>query len=163
MPQSTTDAQIRARVDQFVTELSGLIREAALESVSEAIARSGLGPAPHRTTKKKASRKKAGRRRASSGADLADPVLAHIKANPGSRAEEIARTLGANGEDVKRALQGLKAAGAVKARGKARGTNYVAAGRGGGGATRKKKAARKKGVRRKRASRKPSSPDVAMA
>lgn len=124
MSPSTADSQIRARIDQFVSELSGVIRETAFEAVREALG-DGAAPRPVRRGKN------AGRRAASSGADVSGAVLAHVRSNPGSRAEQITAALGANGDAVKKALARLKNDGAIKARGVKRGTNYVAVGGGG--------------------------------
>ncbi len=55
---------------------------------------------------------------------LAGRVLDLIAKNPGLRAEEITKQLRARPDAVKAALAGLRAAGRVKASGKARGTRY---------------------------------------
>lgn len=52
---------------------------------------------------------------------MGDTVLAHVKANPGQRVEEIGRELGVATKDL------------TRPEGQKRGTKYFAGGRGGGG------------------------------
>ena len=152
MPQSAIDSQIQSRVEQFVDELSGLIREAAFDAVHLAL---GNGAAPRSSPRpsKKASRKQApnGRIRRSPAdlGRLSGTLVAHVRSNPGQRLEEIGTALRVDTATLKQPIAMLLAEGKLKKAGLARGTNYTV-GRTGGA----KKATRKKGGRRKRAARK---------
>jgi CRP-like cAMP-binding protein len=53
-------------------------------------------------------------------------VLAHIKAHPGLRSEQIAKDLGLKPKDVSKVLKALREERLVKVRGKRRGTMYEA-------------------------------------
>ena len=148
MPLSTIDSQIQARIDEFVQELSGLIREAALEAVQEALggtatpAKRGPGRRKGVTRKKAAKRggrkkaakratrktsKKAGARKKRSSAavqKIAERALAHVKKKPGVGAIEIAKALRMTSKDVQRPLQILMAEKKVRTTGQRRGTKY---------------------------------------
>ena len=150
MANQSAEAQIRARVDAFVGELSGLIREAALEAVHEALVRDAAGIS---TTRRKPGRpaKQAGRRSRGAAFDAAT-VLAAIKSNPGTRTEIIAKGLGTDSKALKPAIDELVATKQISRKGKARGTTLHPTGGGSAAPAAKKKATRKK--RRKATSRK---------
>ena len=54
-------------------------------------------------------------------------VLAFLKDHPGSSSEQVSQAVGSDAATLRPVLKGLIADGAVKARGKARGTRYAAA------------------------------------
>jgi len=54
----------------------------------------------------------------------ADEVLAHLKANPGSRSEEICRALDTDAASLRAVLKELRSEGRVQVEGKARATRY---------------------------------------
>jgi hypothetical protein len=166
MPTSST---LRARVDEFVADLSELIRESALDVVRGAL---NDGAAPAGRPRKKATRRKTARRKASgrkkatkigrrktagkrlrrSPEDLeatANSILSYIKANPGSNSEELGRVLGMTATEMRPPIQAMIAAGTLKATGKARGTRYAA-----GGGARRKAGKRKTASNRRTAKRK---------
>ena len=148
-----SDSQIRELTDEFVSQLSVIIREAALEAVRSAIEGAGVSAAPTRR-KKKASRKKAAgkatgrrkkrtRRTAADYSALGEKILAYVKSNPGCGAGDIANALGSTTGDIRPVTAGLISGKKLRTTGQKRGTKYFA---GGGGA---KKAARKKAGRKK--------------
>ena len=141
---------LRALVDQFVSDLSVLVHQQALDTVRAAL---GGGPAPKRRgpgrprgsgkrgpgRPPKARRgtrrpRKAGRRARRSSADLeatSAKVLAYVRSNAGQRLEEIGRGLRRPTAGLKRPIQVLVAAGKLRTEGQKRGTKYFAGGRGG--------------------------------
>jgi hypothetical protein len=150
MATQSAEAQIRARVDAFVGELSGLIREAALEAVQEALVRDAAGIS---TSRRKPGRPaKQGGRRSRAAFDAAT-VLAAIKADPGTRTEIIAKGLGTDSKALKPAIDELVATKQITRKGKARGTTLHPTGSSASAPVAKKKASRKK-RRRKASSRK---------
>lgn len=153
MPSRNTQAEIRARVDAFVDDLTDLIHQAALESVSEVLAGQGFS-APARPAAQGPRRKKKVSRRAGRAVDTAT-VLDAIRSMPGSRTELIAKSLGTNSMALKPAIDALVADGMVTRRGKARGTTlHPSGGAGGGGIARKaKKTSRKKKKRGRKKTR----------
>ena len=151
------EQDLRNRVEAFMTDIAELVRESALATVYEALgngaapARITTRPAPKKATRKVTTRKKGARkatptgriRRSSEELDaLGEAFLAHVKANPGQRLEEIAPALGEPTSDLKRPVAQLLAAKRLRTEGQKRGTRYFA---GSGGARKKtaKKAKRK--------------------
>jgi hypothetical protein len=146
------DPQLRKLVDQFVADLTERVHEEALETVRGAL---GRAPAPKRSGSKKKARKarkagpgrprkaaarQGGRRSAEDVAAVGGTVLAHVRANPGQRLEEIGRDLGVATKELKRPISNLMEAKALRTEGQKRGTRYFA----GGGRGKKRKAASKK-------------------
>jgi hypothetical protein len=150
---TTIESTLRARVDEFVTDLAEVIRESALDAVRKAL-NGGAGPArrgPSRSRKKatnrktarkggrKATARTAGKRARRSPEDLeatSDRVLAHIKSNPGVGVEAIAKSLRKPTKELKRPVQMLVEAKKLRTEGQKRGTRYFA---GAGGRTGKKR------------------------
>ena len=163
MPNAV-DTQIRSAIDQFVAEISQLVRQAAVEAVGEALGQGG-GSAPARRKAatrgpgrpKKAGRKPgrpkgSGKRVRRSAEDLeaqGAKILAHVRANPGCRMEDLSAALGTATKDLRRPVQELIASGQLRTEGQKRGTTYHA----GGGGARKRKTT-KKGGRKKATGRK---------
>lgn len=165
MPVNDSDSKIRELTDEFVSQLSVVIREAALEAVRDAIEGVGGSPTPTRR-KKKAGRRKAKATRRTSGngrrkkrtrrtaADysaLGDQILAYVKANPGCGAGEIAEAVGSTTTAIRPVTAELIAAKQLRTTGQRRGTKYFAGAGGGGGG--RKKAGSKKATSRKKAAR----------
>ena len=153
------DPQLRRLVDQFISELTVIVHQQALDTVREAL---GGSPAPKRrgpgrpaksTAARKPARKssKRGRRSAEDVAALGNTVLTHIQANPGQRLEEIGRELETATKDLKRPIANLMEAGRLRTEGQKRGTKYFA---GRGKAKAAKKTGRKATSKRKTAKRK---------
>jgi hypothetical protein len=158
MSNQDTSHAIRTRIDAFLSELSGFVRRAALESVEEVL---GDGTAPTRRRgpgrpkgsgrrrpgrPRKAGRRarravaRAGKRTRRSAADLekiADRVLAHVRSNPGQRLEQIGKALEVETAVLKRPVANLLARKKLRTKGQRRGTMYFAGG-GRGGARKSK-------------------------
>lgn len=132
MNSKQIEAQIQERVEAFVADLSGLIHEAALTAVQEAIAGAGVAGAStrKRTTKKRSSKKrtskKRGRRAAAPTAASLDKIHAWVKANKGSSVGAIASGVGLAGPATKKAVAALLEAGRLRKTGQRRGTKYFA-------------------------------------
>lgn len=119
MASHTTDTAIRSRIDAFLSEVSGLVRKAALESVQEA-----LGKKPRAS-----GRPRSGGRTRRSADDLAKigaRVLARVRSKQGQRLEEIGRALGRDTGELKKPIAVLLAARKLKTKGRKRGTKYFA-------------------------------------
>ncbi len=162
MAHTTTQKQIQDRVQSFVNELTGLIRQAGLEAVQEALGgaaapkrrgrpkKAKRAPARRKAVKRKA--KKTGKRAKRSGAQveaIAARVLAHVKKKPGQSVTEIAKTLRRTPKDLQLPIQKLIAGKKLRTTGQRRGTKYFAVGRGAGKKKVAKKRATKKAARRK--------------
>jgi hypothetical protein len=180
MANNNLDREIHDRINNFLGELSSLVRRAALEAVHEAL---GTGAAPAKRgpgrprgsvrrgpgrPRKAGPVARAGKRVRRSAEDLeaiAVRVLAHVKANAGHRLEEIGRALKTDTAILKRPISNLLAARQLRTEGQKRGTKYFAGGgRGAASSGRKAKSSgRRGGKRRPKASRKGASSRAAKA
>ncbi len=136
MAKSNLEAEIRSRIQSLATELAGMIRQGALESVQAALGGNGAAPArrgpgrPRGRGRPKASGAKRargpGRPPSAATAELAPKVLTQVKAKDGQGVTAIAKALRVNVERVKPVMAKLLAAKQVKKTGQKRGTKYHA-------------------------------------
>jgi len=139
MPSSNLDQDIQDRIHSFLSELSGLVKRAALEAVHEALGENGAprrGPGRPRGSGRRGPRR-AGRpaRRAGGGGkrirrsaeeltQISARVLAQVRSKAGQRLEEIGRALKTDTAILKRPVAMLVAAKKLKTTGQKRGTKY---------------------------------------
>jgi hypothetical protein len=152
-----TSPDIRSLIESFTSDLSTVMRRAALEEVQARltlvigdVAPKRRGPGRPRATAAAAvpQKKKRGKRTAADLAGVGDALLAHVKANPGARGEQIAAALGTDVETMRLPMQKLIAEKKVRTEGERRGTRYFA------GAGKAKRAGRKaKPARRAKAAK----------
>jgi hypothetical protein len=154
MTRSSLDTELRSKIDSFLGELSGLIKKSALDAVHAALG-NGVAPArrgpgrPRGNTKAASPAARAdGKRTPEQVAADAERIASYVRANPGSRLEQIAAGLGTGSQELKLPVIKLLASKALRKTGQKRGTQYFAGG--GGGAT-KAKAKRGRKARRKKA------------
>jgi len=138
---NTLDDRIRARVEQFASELADLIRESAMETVSAALA--GARPSRGRGGRRSAAPVSAGRSSSSSsgrgraasrekGAKrppdeierLTSRLLEYVKGNPGQRIEQIADGMGTSTKELNLPAKKLIAGKQLKTKGQKRATQY---------------------------------------
>ena len=143
MVTNTTDAKIRSRVETFLQEMRSLVRQVALASVEDVLSgASDRRRAPGRrgaTAKRRPGRPrkvvararlaKRGKRTGEQVEALASRVLAHVKANPGDRLEQIGKGLRMATKELKLPIAKLLATKRVKTSGRKRGTKYFTGGR----------------------------------
>ena len=140
--------QLRTRVDDFVNELSDLVRQATVEEIVEALknaevhtsARRAAPPVeianaleerkvavrkPGRPAKAPIAAPTAGQQRAPELlAQLMERVHRHIKANPGQGVAPIAASLGTSTKELSLLLRKLLDEKKITSKGKKRGTRY---------------------------------------
>ena len=162
---NSLNKEIRDRIEQFSEELAGLIRQAALESVQEALGHDGTvrgttrkktGKATLGRPKKKAAvvKKTAGRRTRRTPEQLAalcSKIASYVNSHPGKGVEAIGAALGLASVEMQRPVAVLLETKKLKKKGKLRGTTYYARG---ASVVATKRLAKKKTVRRKKATRK---------
>jgi hypothetical protein len=153
-PMITTqlDRQIQDRIQAFLTELSGLVRQSALEAVQVALgggvaapARRGpgrprknaaagpiaaaatAGTAPGKSSApagKPARRAKRAKRTSADVDATAAALLAYVAANEGQSIEQIGKGMGVATKELKLPVIKLVEAKKLKTRGQRRGTKY---------------------------------------
>jgi hypothetical protein len=140
MPTPTIDTAIRTQIDQFLSSISLLVRQAAVEAVKDALgATDGKVAAPARrgpgrprkvqaapAAPKAAKPGKRARRSAADVEQVAGQVLAYVQGNPGSRLEEIGRGLKVDTAGLKGPIKVLLGTGRLRTEGQKRGTKYFA-------------------------------------
>ena len=133
MAKSSLNSEIRNRIDAFAEELAGLVRQAAFESLHEALGADGGQIGRRRPGRPKGTRRKTGARRGRPGRPpsaateaLTPKVLAHVKANDGASVSEIASALKKQSAAVKPAIARLLAEKKLRKTGQRRGTKYHA-------------------------------------
>lgn len=125
---------IESRVRAFAIELEVLVRQAAIEAVSQALggttpARRGTGRPPKATfDRAPAARPRLSAARGRRSADQMDNTVAallrYIKQHPGQRMEEIAAALGSTSQRLHRPTSKLLSSNAVKRVGQKRASKY---------------------------------------
>ena len=157
-PMSTTqlDRQIQDRIQAFLTELSGLVRQSALEAVQAALGGGVAAPArrgPGRPRKnaaagpiaaaapasaaggkssasapagKPARRAKRAKRSSADVDATAAALLAYVAAHEGQSIEQIGKGMGVATKELKLPVIKLMEAKKLKTKGKKRGTKYSA-------------------------------------
>ncbi|MBN1611208.1 MAG: hypothetical protein JW940_31535 [Polyangiaceae bacterium] len=136
--------QVLTHVESFVLELDQLVRQAVIELVEQALARSIRESGPPRVTGSYAARDSGpGAKRASqtaaavtesrgarrTGAELealAARLLKYIQKHPGSRMEQIANGMQVPSKELNLPLGKLKSEGRLKTKGQKRATAYFA-------------------------------------
>lgn len=133
MSTAKFEQQIRTTIEAFVEELSALVRSAAVQSVTEAFG----GPLPSGAKGRagKAALSAAGAKARAKGqkrapedlAELVDQLLNTIKAAPGQRMEQIAKTLKSTTQELALPAKKLIAEKKIKTKGERRATKYFPA------------------------------------
>ena len=127
------DAQLRARIDAFVSDISTLVRRAALDAVASALGSPAPAPAqrgPGRPPKAAASaapaprKGKRGKRTPEDVAKMGETVVAYVAKNPGQSLEQIKKALGVEKKDLQLPIIRMIAAKKLKTTGQRRGTRY---------------------------------------
>jgi len=132
---------IRAALDAFVTDLSNLIQEAALESVEQALAdastipgRGGRGargaraavPAFASLSSLSSNRKKGAKRTPEELEQLIKKLHGYIAKNPGQRIEQIAQGLDISTKELNLPAKKLISEKKLSTKGQKRATTYFA-------------------------------------
>jgi septum formation inhibitor MinC len=125
---SKIDTEIRNRVEAFVAELTGLIRQAAVDAAVNAlqgqVSTSGAKRGPKSAS---AAPQKAGTRVRRTEAQIQatmSKVLGYIESHPASRSEDIRAAINVEAPQMADALRRLMAEKSIKSKGSRRTTTY---------------------------------------
>lgn len=143
---SNVENEIRSHVDSFVSQLSALVRKAALEAVADALregqpaaaaaaprkaGRAKAAPAPVEAKKAgrparaaKPARKKGEKRSKEELAAMTQKVLEHIRGNGGHGVEQIAKDLGTTTKELTLPIRKLLVEKKITSKGEKRATKY---------------------------------------
>jgi hypothetical protein len=108
--------RVRSKIDTFVTDLSRLIKESALESVRQAM--HGDISLPSRSKGQKRSQEEI--------SNTTENVFKFIEANPGSGIEHIGREIGIDTAELMLPIRRLMSTKRIFKKGQKRGTKYSA-------------------------------------
>jgi DNA-binding NtrC family response regulator len=143
---SHVEIEIRSHVDSFVSQLSALVRKAALEAVADALREgqpSGITSAPRKPGRAKSApqpqevkkvgrparaakpaRKKGEKRSKEELAAMTQRVLEHIRASSGQGVEQIAKDLGTTTKELTLPIRKLLVEKKITSKGEKRATKY---------------------------------------
>jgi hypothetical protein len=129
MPNADFNQQIRDAIEAFVEELSGLVRTAALQSVTEVFGHSASGGRRGRGGAVRVSSRRAKGEKRSPQAlqQLVGNLLSEIKTKPGLRMEQIAKALGSSTKELALPAKKLILEKKIKTKGERRATKYFPA------------------------------------
>lgn len=156
---SDIESQIRERISEFVNDLSELVRQAALESVSEALGSGSLSVSPAAPRSRAGARGGGPKRTPDEVQEAAREVAQFVAENPGLGVEEIARRLDTTTKELALPIRKLVGSGELVTEGQKRATRYYPPGAAADedGAKPSKKRASKKRASKKRSSKKRAS------
>ena len=135
MAHNDLDSVIRSRIEAFLAELTALVRQAALESVREALG--GGAPAlrhgpgrPRKAGAERGARSAPGgrgkrvKRTAADMEGLTQRILEHVRKHPGQGASQIGTALRLSTKELQLPVRKLLASRKLKTTGRKRSTKY---------------------------------------
>jgi hypothetical protein len=128
MAKNTTyDADLQSLVNSFTSNLTLLVRRAALEQVHSALSEALGGGAPVSARKRGPGRPPNSGRGSAAKEALGAALLAHISKNPGLRGDHLATALKTDVKTMRPVMLKLIAAKKIKTKGQRRGMTYYGA------------------------------------
>ena len=114
--------ELRTLINDFADNLTLTVRRSVLEQVVTAMggnvsAKRGRGPGRPRGS---------GKASAEQADAMGEKLLAHVKSNPGQRADQIAKAIRSEVKRIRPSMQKLLAAKKVRTKGRRRGMQYFA-------------------------------------
>jgi hypothetical protein len=123
---SDTNQLIRDRIEEFVNQLSHLVRQTALESVQDALGEGGGRGRGRggRAALARGGRRKGEKRSSDQIAETTKAVVSYVRKNPGQGVEAIAKGLGTATKELTLPIRKLVAEKQLKTKGQKRATKY---------------------------------------
>jgi hypothetical protein len=131
MPKSDIDEQIRGMLEAFASDLAGLIRESAMQTVRDALGGAPSGRGGAKRVARAVASAPAGRRLPKGAkrppdeiVKLTSKLLEYVKGHKGERIEQIAKGMGVSTRELNLPVKKLLANKSIKTRGQKRATQY---------------------------------------
>lgn len=132
MANNAVSEQIRARVEDFVEELSELIRQSAMDTVAKVLGGEGESRRGGRRGAARViaaegrgrARPKGAKRSQDELERLTSKLLAYVKSNAGQRIEQIAKGMNVSTRELNLPAKKLLANKAIRTKGQKRATQY---------------------------------------
>lgn len=136
MANNPVSDQIRTRVEEFVDELSSLIRQSAMDTVAKVLGggeldagrrgrRGGGGGAPRASAEGRGRARAKGAKRSQEELErLTGRLLTYVKSNPGQRIEQIAKGMSVSTRELNLPAKKLLGNKAIRTKGQKRATQY---------------------------------------
>jgi hypothetical protein len=123
-PMTDIDSKIRTRIEAFVVELTGLIREAAVAKVAEALGGEVAPRGRGRGIARSAAGGGGGKRTAEEIDAQCEQITSFVTKNPGLGVEGIASGLGTSSKELTLPIRKLLASKELTRKGHKRATKY---------------------------------------
>jgi hypothetical protein len=132
MANNAVSDQIRSRVEEFVDELSSLIRQSAMDTVTRVLGGDSDGRRGGRRGATRAiaaesrgrARPKGAKRSQDELERLTGRLLAYVKSNAGQRIEQIAKGMGVSTRELNLPAKKLLGNKSIRTKGQKRATQY---------------------------------------
>jgi hypothetical protein len=134
MANNPVSDQIRSRVEEFVDELSSLIRQSAMDTVAQVLGggvgdgrrgRRGAGAARGASAEARGRARAKGAKRSQDELErLTGRLLTYVKANAGQRIEQIAKGMSVSTRELNLPAKKLLANKSIRTKGQKRATQY---------------------------------------
>jgi hypothetical protein len=132
MAKTDIDEKIRGMLEAFASDLAGLIRESAMETVRDALGgapsgrRAGATRAAVRAVSPSAGRRlaKGAKRPPGEIVKLTQRLLEYVKGHKGERIEQVAKGMGVSTRELNLPVKKLLADKSIRTRGQKRATQY---------------------------------------
>lgn len=132
MANNAVSDQIRSRVEEFVDELSALIRQSAMDTVTKVLGGEGDGRRGGRRGATRVlaaegrgrARPKGAKRSQDELERLTGRLLAYVKGNAGQRIEQIAKGMGVSTRELNLPAKKLLGNKSIRTKGQKRATQY---------------------------------------
>lgn len=132
MANNAVSDQIRSRVEEFVDELSSLIRQSAMDTVTKVLGGDGDGrrggrrgaTRPIAAEGRGRARPKGAKRSQDELERLTGRLLAYVKGNAGQRIEQIAKGMGVSTRELNLPAKKLLGNKSIRTKGQKRATQY---------------------------------------
>ncbi|ACY17100.1 hypothetical protein [Haliangium ochraceum] len=123
----TIQDQVNAHIEAFISDITELAKEAARETLNQALGSGADGALLPRSEFGDLRRRKGGKRSPEEIEKTAETLLEYISENPGQRMETIGRAMNASTQELTLPIKKLLSSGKLRTEGQKRATTYFKA------------------------------------